>query len=548
MSMLFTGEVAVPNIAAGIDKLAPVLQNAGALELKKRKAQAAAIKEAHDNRAKIAAQQAGLYSDSHPFVAQYMDQATDGLTALLEPYLHIPGGSEYSKQIIENFKLAAQAYKLNPELTTADQDMGAMTDPSSQAFKKYNASLGSFYKPSVSIQQHTAAMVHQYDGLLEDVKVEWSSSSPGAFSLTGYPLDANGDRLGGERVDIKSLSSFNNKHAFDPETVMVSPSTPMIMGTAIRAKEMASGRPYEEAGVTERYADHHTNTLRVEDMEEDNEIFQYRYMAMLQGEDEIREKTGFTGSQEDLFALFSLDPRMEKAQQTAWGYVQDYLKRHWTESMIPMIEYENDADDDGKGSDSIYAAGVVGKEPKIPALSAGQEVEVDEDGQPVDQDETFVDMPGLQGEGERERAEESEEKVNTATFNLRAHKSKLWDEIAVMAINPEYAKYSEEDITALKQRSERIPLKEIPFKIDEVVFRQDKPGEVEITLFGTEESYILDLNATDPESTGLKALFEAGFVSAGVTWAGLWKASKDKWESKGQGDDSIKIEMTKVDW
>ena len=400
----------------------------------------------------------------------------------------------------------------------------------------------------MSPEQYTAAARYQYEGLADEVEVVFNPSSPGAFSLMGYELDANGDRVGEEKIDLKQMQNFNNPLAFTPETVMVSPSSTMILGTAIRAKEMASGRPYDEAGVTERYADHHTTTLGVEDMQEDNEIFQYRYMAMLQGEKEIREQTNFTGSQEDLFSLFSLDPRMRKAQPTSYDYVEGYVKRHWTESMIPMIEYKNDDDDTGSGSDSIYAAGVAGKEPMLLGVDTRQEVEVDEDGQPIDQDETYVHMPGLQGEGERERAEKSEEKVNTATFNLRAHKSKLWDEITVMATNPEYAKYSEEDIDALKQRSERIPLAKLPFKIDEIVFRENRPREVEITLFGTDEFYILDLDATDRESTDLKALFEAGFISAGVTWAGLWKASKDKWESKGQGDDSIKFEMTEVNW
>ena len=547
MSMLFTGEVAVPNIAAGLDKLAPILQNAGVLELKKRKAQAAAIKEANDNRAKIAAQMGGLYSDSHPFASQYMDQATEGLTGLLNPYLSVPGGSEYSKQIIDNWKKAAEAYKLNQKLTTADQEYGAMTDPASPESIAYNSSLGSFYNSSVSPEQYTAAARYQYEGLADEVEVVFNPSSPGAFSLMGYELDANGDRVGEEKIDLKQMQNFNNPLAFTPETVMVSPSSTMIMGTAIRAKEMASGRLYDEAGVTKRYADHHTTTLGVEDMQEDNEIFQYRYMAMLQGEKEIREQTNFTGSQEDLFSLFSLDPRMRNAQPTSYDYVEGYVKRHWTESMIPMIEYKNDDDDDTAAiADAVYAAGVVGKEDKMPGVGARAEVKLDANGQPIDQDETRVDMPSVQGGPGTDPVSRGERK--TAVYNLRAHKPKLWDEIRIMRPNPEYAELTEEEIQNRRARGERVPSRELPFKIDALTFREDRPDEVEITYFGTDESEFLNYKDESTYPTGLKAAFESGFQASGLSWDGLWMASKQKWNPTQEGEQETGEQTTKVEW
>ena len=354
MSMLFTGEVAVPNIAAGIDKLAPVLQNAGVLELKKRKAQAAAIKEANDNRAKIAGQMGGLYSDSHPFASQYMDQATEGLTGLLNPYLSVPGGSEYSKQIIDNWKISAEAYKLNQKLTTADQKYGAMIDPTGPESIAYNSSLGSFYNSSVSPEQYTAAARYQYEGLADEVEVVFNPSSPGAFSLMGYELDANGDRVGEEKIDLKQMQNFNNPLAFTPETVMVTDLTAREVGEGMRVSEKGgAGRVYDAAEVTELYAGYWRDPLEIKNMEEGNPQFGYRRMAMLEGEEYIRstQPTARNLSQEELLEFFSLTPEMNDKNDLLFGTVKNFMEDFWIQETLPHVEYP----DDGGGEDDRLA-------------------------------------------------------------------------------------------------------------------------------------------------------------------------------------------------
>ena len=346
MSMLFTGEVAVPNIAAGIDKLAPVLQNAGALELKKRKAQAAAIKADQDNRAKITGQMAGLYSDSHPFASQYMDQATDELTGLLTPYLSIPGGSEYSKQIIGNWKLSAEAYNLNPLLTAEDRKMGAMVDPASQVSRDYNESLGSMYNASVSLNQHAAARLYQYEGLADEVEVVLNPSSPGSWALMGYELNANGERVGEDKIDLKNMEFFNNdQRAFTPETVMVTDLTAQEVGEGMRVSEKGgAGRVYDAAKVTELFAGYWRDPLEIKNMEDGNAHFGFRRMAMLEGEDYIRSSIPAARdlSQEELLEFFALTPKMKEKNDVIFKGVKNFMEDFWINETLPHVKYPDD--------------------------------------------------------------------------------------------------------------------------------------------------------------------------------------------------------------
>lgn len=357
MSLLFTGQVPIPDIKGALDKTSAILQNHGALELKKRAAQAKSIKDLQKNRADIAAMQGGLHEVLHPFINQSIDEPKSWLSQMANQYLGDPNGSALISPIVDNWKKSAKKYETSEKLTAADHLLGAQVDPTKQPAIDLNASLGSLYTSDVTAESWLEAQQHQYKGLASEV--EFVGNPDGSWSFIGFELDRNGDRISGEKKDISEMSAFNNPHAFDPQTRFATGFSQQDHGSEIKAVEKGqSGRSYNAVDVTARYKKYWETPLNVSDMKEGNKPFEYRRTAFVEGEDYLRSILTTSGkySQEELFSFFSLDPAMREGDSTTFDAVETYMKNYWQET-LPFIEYPDD-DDDVADQQSLFSGAV----------------------------------------------------------------------------------------------------------------------------------------------------------------------------------------------
>tara|TARA_R110000765_G_scaffold165923_1_gene270902 strand:+ start:1138 stop:2814 length:1677 start_codon:yes stop_codon:yes gene_type:complete len=343
MSVLYTGKVPTVNLSEGVDKTIAILQNHGALELKKRAAQSKALQIQSDKLSKNKAEIAALspdVRDTHQFASEVIqDGAYDTLSETIAPLLDQEFGYIKAKAIFEKFNSKLALYDKDPDLTEAQQSYQAMINPISKQAIAYNESLGPLHTSLTSLESLQAINKSQFENLLESPRVEWSDENAGDFNIIG--------EYNGQTINLQDHPDFNNGHIYTPETQQINPFNYTDIAGNIQSVEKAGNRDYNASDVTTRNEFYWKKKADLSDLTEDNEIWQYRYSVFTATKDDIRSDNSFAEnmSDEDLFQLFSLEDSGED-QGGLQKLVKSKMENFFKEEMLPLIEYEADEDDD----------------------------------------------------------------------------------------------------------------------------------------------------------------------------------------------------------
>lgn len=353
----FTGKIPIPNLtkfgdlSGEIGKQQALDLQRGALEQKKRAAQAKQATQRAANAAALQAQMGGLYRDVHPFALPFVEQAYDDLTQEVLPFMYMENGAEMAKPLIENFKASVERYALNRDMVKKEGDLAAMIDPNSPQALAANSDLGDFYKAVSSPEILDAAQNYQYRALMQGAQLDYKQ---GRFSIMGLAYDP----VTGVANSMSELSMhprFNNENTFNPQTQMVSPLTLEEFGHDIRDIEKGSNRVWDadrisKVGVEGGYGSYYQGYLDFNTVNKEASIpYKWRQRAFLDAEEHLRgvNRSAANMSQDELFGFFQLNPEDKPNNPALWDAAKLAMEESW-DSTLTHSKYVED-DDTGKG-------------------------------------------------------------------------------------------------------------------------------------------------------------------------------------------------------
>jgi hypothetical protein len=291
-------------------------------------------------------------------------------------------------------------------------------------------------------------------------------------------------------------------------------------------KKLKNNSATVKADVEKNAFENGTLPVDFEGLRAEDPKFEVRVNAFLRDKDDILG--GYPNmDQEDLFALYEFKDPMLFSTSEEDGL--SALGRRLTRSVRDEAKREAEAayyppeDEDGENIDKL----------REDTYNTGFKSE-----------EKFSEvLPGAPG---------IESKRNVATFPLRTLQTKAFDEITVMVPNPEYDAFleqygSEAALVDLATAGVSVPNKEIPRKIDGLTLREDSPNLIQVDIFGSDEKYIIDLNAVvlnEKERKIKKALLGA-FDKIGLTFDGFRQKANELWGvDTGEPTESVRPKLT----
>ena len=361
----FTGKIPIPNLtkfgdlSGEIGKQQALDMQRGALDQKRKAAQAKQATERSANAAALQAQMGGLYKDVHPFALQFVEQAYDELTQEVLPFMYMENGADLAKPLIENFKASVDRYAVNRDMIKKEGDLAAMIDPNSPQALSANSDLGDFYKAVSSPEILDAAQEYQYRGIMQGAQLDYKQ---GRFDINGLAYDPST----GVATSMSELSMhprFNNENSFNPQTQMVSPMDLIDFGHDIRDIEKGSNRPWSadrisKVGVEGGYGGYYQGYLDFNSVNKEGNIpYKWRQRAFLDAESHLREvnRSAKNMSQDELFAFFQLNPKDKGDNPALWDMAKVVMDEAWSSTLTHSVYVDDEESDKGQKAQNMLS-------------------------------------------------------------------------------------------------------------------------------------------------------------------------------------------------
>ena len=520
--LLFTGQVPIPDIAGGVEKTSQILQNA--LTLRSRQ-QALQAQQMRASTAQASRTMSKLYgkglANVHESAIPFARQAIEMTAQRIRPLLTLPNGAIEAERIMRNTFDAIDRYADSEAWHTAEQKAAALIDPNSPEYKAEVKGM-KFFRPNVTLESVAAQSRRARGGDVLDMALDYQED--GNFRIVGTDVGTDG------LIDISQHKWFNNPNEFQYSVMPVSVRDSQTIGQkeGEEHKKLKNNSATVKAYVEKNAFENGTLPVDFEGLRAEDPKFEVRVNAFLRDKDDILGGDP-NMDQEDLFALYEFkDPILfstsEEDGLSALGRRLTRSVREEAKRQGEFAYYPPD-DEDGENIDKLredtYNTGFKSEE-EMPSLA----------------------LPGAPGAQSGTR--------NVATFPLRPLQTKAFDEITVMVPNPEYDAFleqygSEAALVELATAGIRVPDKEIARKIDGLTLREDSPNLIQVDIFGSDEKYIIDLNAVvlNEQERNLKKDLLGAFDKIGLTFDGFRQKANELWGvDTGEPTESVRPKLT----
>jgi len=476
-NLLFTGQVAIPDIKGSVRDLSTILQNNTILQQKQLEAQAKQTAATQKLRSET---MKSLYGEGlsgvHEAALPFVRQALDEVALQIDPLLDQDGGDLLAQRMIRNAIDSVARYKDDDAWHDAEQRYIALGDTTTAEYAKVKGELGPGMRPVTTTDATMLGDIARGRG----VRGMRSVVNPdGTFSIRGFDSDAL------EETDISQMTWWNSENLFNNSVQYAGVEVASLQEQGERWKVQAEkDGPYDAASARSHFENYvrRDGEFFFQDFlgsTPDSEIFQLRLSAYARD----REKLLGQFTELDDRSLLDLYQLRESDFQG-----RDTLRKAITKSLDDAIDeavrytpYTTDDDEDGDGFslvDHIKNKTQVTDQP-------GFERVLLPDGITVFEDWESTDLP-------------------TATINVSEVRPKDLPAVEVQTQSEEYAEYLEDlenmdQVQLDRKYGTSRPRRNLTGRQVRGFSRiQNQPNKIFIEVEGLSGALVLDLtNAND---------------------------------------------------
>ena len=476
-NLLFTGQVAIPDIKGSVRDLSTILQNNTILQQKQRELQARQTAATQKRRSEV---MKSLYGEGlsgvHEAALPFVRQALDEVALQIDPLLDQEGGDLLAQRMIRNALDSVAKYQDDDAWHEAEQRYIALGDTTTAEYAKVKGELGPGMRPVTTTDATLLGDIARGRG----VRGMRSVVNPdGTFSIRGFDSDAL------EETDISQMTWWNSENLFNNSVQYAGVEVASLQEQGERWKNQnKDSGPYDAAAARSHFENYvrRDGQFIFQDFlgaTPDNEIFQLRLSAYARDREKLlREFTEL--DDRSLLDLYQLREGDFEGRDT--------LRKAITKSLDDAIDeavrytpYTTDDDGDGDGFSLVNHI-----ENKTQVTdSIGFERVVLPDGVTVFEDFESVDIP-------------------TATINVSEVPARDLPAVELQTQSEEYAQYLQ-DLETMSQA--QIDLKYGNFRPRRQLTGrqvrgfsriQNQPNKIFIEVEGLSGALVLDLtNAND---------------------------------------------------
>ena len=206
-NLLFTGEVAIPDIKGSVRDLSTILQNNTILQQKQLELQARQTAATQKRRSEV---MKSLYGEGlsgvHEAALPFVRQALDEVALQIDPLLDQEGGDLLAQRMIRNALDSVARYQDDDAWHEAEQNLIALSNPESLEYAEASKALGPAMRPTL-IQDPLALSDRARGRGVRDMSVKVDAS--GNFTIGGVDMNET------EYRPIEQMSWWNNANLFD---------------------------------------------------------------------------------------------------------------------------------------------------------------------------------------------------------------------------------------------------------------------------------------------------------------------------------------------
>ena len=206
-NLLFTGQVAIPDIKGSVRDLSTILQNNTILQQKQLELQARQTAATQKRRSEV---MKSLYGEGlsgvHEAALPFVRQALDEVALQIDPLLDQEGGDLLAQRMIRNALDSVARYQDDDAWHEAEQNLIALSNPESLEYAEASKALGPAMRPTL-IQDPVALSDRARGRGVRNMSVKVDAS--GNFTIGGVDMNET------EYRPIEQMSWWNNANLFD---------------------------------------------------------------------------------------------------------------------------------------------------------------------------------------------------------------------------------------------------------------------------------------------------------------------------------------------
>ena len=476
-NLLFTGQVAIPDIKGSVRDLSTILQNNTILQQKQLELQARQTAATQKRRSEV---MKSLYGEGlsgvHEAALPFVRQALDEVALQIDPLLDQEGGDLLAQRMIRNALDSVAKYQDDDAWHEAEQRYIALGDTTTAEYAKVKGELGPGMRPVTTTDATLLGDIARGRGVRGMRSVV---NLDGTFSIRGFDSGAL------EETDISQMTWWNSENLFNNSVQYAGVEVASLQEQGERWKNQnKDSGPYDAAAARSHFENYvrRDGQFIFQDFlgaTPDNEMFQLRLSAYARDREKLlREFTEL--DDRSLLDLYQLREGDFEGRDT--------LRKAITKSLDDAIDeavrytpYTTDDDGDGDGFSLVNHI-----ENKTQVTdSIGFERVVLPDGVTVFEDFESVDIP-------------------TATINVSEVPARDLPAVELQTQSEEYAQYLQ-DLETMSQA--QIDLKYGNFRPRRQLTGrqvrgfsriQNQPNKIFIEVEGLSGALVLDLtNAND---------------------------------------------------
>ena len=344
-NLLFTGQVAIPDIKGSVRDLSTILQNNTILQQKQLELQARQTAATQKRRSEV---MKSLYGEGlsgvHEAALPFVRQALDEVALQIDPLLDQEGGDLLAQRMIRNALDSVARYQDDDAWHEAEQRYIALGDTTTAEYAKVKGELGPGMRPVTTTDATLLGDIARGRG----VRGMRSVVNPdGTFSIRGFDSGAL------EETDISQMTWWNSENLFNNSVQYAGVEVASLQEQGERWKNQnENDGPYDAAAARSHFENYvrRDGQFIFQDFlgaTPDNEIFQLRLSAYARDREKLlREFTEL--DDRSLLDLYQLREGDFEGRDT--------LRKAITKSLDDAIDeavrytpYTTDDDEDGDG-------------------------------------------------------------------------------------------------------------------------------------------------------------------------------------------------------
>lgn len=528
MSVPYTGQIPIPNIAGSVDNMSKTILGFAGMQQRLRAQQVQAMRANNARNSQITKEIYGQGLEKvHESVRPYARQALENTAVVVQNLLPLPNGANLARQVMA--RTFDSLLRYNDEEQWHDAEEYAL-DMAEHGPKYQEAKKGMrYFRPTISVDEAATMSSTARGGAIQDMELKYNPD--GSWSVIGTDVTKGMENA----TDIATHGWFNNAQLFNVPMAPVQGRSDKEIADAFQKNHRINVKnPAKLRGdALKQFTDLGMSTLALESLAPTNPIYEVKLNAMLFDQQRLMQEYNIT-DKEELFGLYELDP-----QNTSLFYTDTDGERQKTDLGQAI---HNSITDEAKRLSSIMPGYVVDDED-----SSDPQIQIDKalaSGQLGRQVVPSVVMPGTEDQLPTTSTEQ------TMYFPLASLPSKVMDTVKINVANPDYAAFLAREGMTPEEAEEMRDVRALyvpPVRIDKQVsgiqFREEQVDYPEVRFLDERiDPIMLDLTdegRDDPENQKHIGNFNGVFSKNNLTFQHFITEAQKQWRGEDGTDPDI---------